>query len=46
MFKLFGIKWKYDPDLSVTKMYAYYQHSTELQKLIKDLQQAHEVLLF
>ena len=37
VFKLFGLKWKYDPDLSVTKIYAYYQNNNDLQKLIKDL---------
>ena len=44
VFKLFGLKWKYDPDLSVTKIYAYYQNNNDLQKQCVELQKQNQEL--
>ena len=42
------MKWKYDPNLSIKKMYAYYANEVlygGTQKYINSMQRAHEVLL-
>ena len=48
-FKLFGINWKYDANLSVQKIFAYYNNKEEyegVKNYIECIQKAHETLLF
>jgi hypothetical protein len=45
---LFGVKWKYDPNLSVQKIYAHYAQASEFEQArnyIECLQEAHSILL-
>lgn len=49
VFKLFDIRWKYDPTLSVQKIYAYYSQPSKFQMVyqyIGCLQQAHQQFLY
>lgn len=49
VFKLFQVQWKYDPNLSVVKMFAYYQNNKKFIQTIKyieAMQKAHKILLF
>lgn len=48
VFRLFEVKWKYDPNLSIQKMYAYYANEFVYggtQKYVTSMQKAHDVLL-
>ena len=47
-FKLYNLKWKYDPNLSVQKIYAYYANEKQFEaarKYIECLQEAHQTLM-
>lgn len=47
-FKLFEVSWKYDPNLSVQKLYAFFAHDPEFEDTrlyIECLKEAHTQLL-
>lgn len=48
VFNLYGVKYKYDPNLSVTKMFAYYENDSlfsDAVNYVQSMKDAHQQLI-